>query len=153
MAAPYFYPAVTNGGALTTGTAPAAPANVPNLTFNVVAGAMYEFQAYIPWQATSTSGTLKACMGGTCTASMVAYTLALNIGVDGNASTWVQGSLNLGTTARSSAAASAANTTFWLVIRGRIVVTGSGTLTAQVGSGAGVINVQSGGHMMLQQVG
>jgi hypothetical protein len=152
MPAPYTFAAVTNGGTLTTGTAPATPANVPNLTVNVVAGATYEFQVFIPWQATSTSGTIKSCMGGTCTASMAVYSTNLNIGVDGNGSTWTQSGLTLGATARASAAATAATTTFWLVIRGRIVVTASGTLTAQVGSGAGVINVQSGGHMTLQQV-
>jgi hypothetical protein len=153
MPDPYVFPAVTNGGTLTTGTAPATPANVPNLTVSVVAGATYEFQVFIPWQATTTSGTVKSCMGGTCTASMAVYVTGVNIGVDGNASTWVQSGLTLGATARASVAATAASTTYWLAIRGRIVVTGSGTLTAQVGSGAGVINVQAGGHMTLQQVG
>lgn len=153
MVAPYNFADVTNGGTLTTGTAPATPANVPNLTVSVVAGATYEFQGYIPWQGTSTSATIKSCMGGTCTASMCVWTTNVNIGVDGNASTWVQSGLTLGSGARASAAAGAANTTYWVVIRGRIVVTTSGTLTAQIGSGAGVINVQSGGHMTLQQVG
>lgn len=152
MAAPYTFAAVTNGGTLTTATAPATPANVPNLTFNVVAGATYEFAAYIPWQATTTSGTIKTCMGGTCTASFAVYTTGVNVGVDGNSSQFVQSTLTLGATARASAAATVATTTYWAVIRGRVVVTASGTLTAQVGSGAGVINVQSGGHMTLQQV-
>jgi hypothetical protein len=143
---------ITNGGTLTTGTAPATPANVPNLTVNVTAGSTYNFTVYIPWQGTSTSATIKPCMAGTCTASFAVYTLNVNIGVDGNSSGFVHGSLGLGSSARASAAAGVASTTFWVAIRGTVVVSASGTLTAQVGSGAGVVNVQSGGYMTLQQV-
>lgn len=153
MPAPYYFPAVTNGGTLTTGTAPAVPANVPNLTFNVVAGATYEFEVFIPYQGTvAATATIKTCMGGTCTASFAAYTTGIQVGVDGNSSQFVQDALNLGATARPAAAAVAANTTYHVVIRGRVVVSASGTLTAQIGSGAGVINVQSGGVMTLVQV-
>lgn len=151
MPDPYVFTAITNGG--TISGAATTPANVPNLVYNVVAGGTYEFAAYVPWQAGTASATVKSCMGGTCTASMVVYATALNIGVDGNGSTWVQSSLTLGSGARASAAAVATATTYWITIKGRIVVTGSGTLTVQVGSGTGTINVQSGGHMTLQQVG
>lgn len=150
---PYVFPAVTNGGTLSVAAASTAPANVPNLTFNVVAGATYEFQAFVPWQATATTATIKPCMGGTATASFATYTVNINIGVDGNSSVFVHGSLNLGAGARQSTAASVATTTYWVVIRGRVVITASGTLTVQIGSGSGTgaINVQAGSHMTLQQ--
>jgi hypothetical protein len=151
---PYSFDQVTNGGTLSVAAASTTPANVPNLTFTVLAGCTYNFETFIPWQATTTTATLKSCMAGTCTASFIVYITAVNIGTDGNASNWLQSSLTLGAGARQSAAATVATTTYWVNQRGRITVSASGTLTAQIGSGTGTgaLNVQSGGVMTLVQI-
>lgn len=149
---PYYFDPITNGGTLTTGTAPAVPVNVPNLTFNMLAGSTYSFYIYVPYQGTvAATATVKACLGGTAVLSFCTVITGVNIGVDGNGSIWVQSSNTLGATARASVAVVAANTTYWVVTRGRAVCTTSGTLTMQIGSGAGVINVQAGGVMEVVQ--
>jgi hypothetical protein len=147
---PYYFDQVTNGGALSNpGT---TPANIPNLTYNVLAGCTYEFAVYVFWQGSATTTTAKFCMGGTCTSSLLNYTVALGVSTNGSASTFSCSVLNPGVGARASAVVVDINTNLTVSMRGRIVVSASGTLTAQAGTGVVTVNVQSGGIMTLTQV-
>jgi hypothetical protein len=147
MADPYeFTPAV--GSALTTTTSNQA---IPGLTQNVVTGATYLFEVHFYYQGgTASSSSFSATMAGTCTATMVAYHVAIQTNANGTSNHQTHSALNA--SASGASAVAAASTNYACVIRGAIKVSGSGTLTVQAKHVTAACTVQSGGVFTLRQV-
>lgn len=146
MADPYeFTPAI--GSSLTTTT---SNQNIGGLTQNVVTGATYLFEVHFYYQGSTTSASFSASMAGTCTATMVAYHVAIQTNANGTSNHQTHGALN--PSASGSSAAAAATTNYACCIRGSIKVSASGTLTVQAKHVTASCTVQAGGVFTLRQV-
>jgi hypothetical protein len=140
---------ITNGGSLTCTT---TFQNIPNLTFNLSAGATYRFHGYYLWRSVTTTGaTFMAGVGGTVTPSTLAFRANVQVNAGGGASAQAGNLLNNSAVA-ASAAAVQADTNFTVDIDGLIIVSSAGTLTLSAKHAVATAAVQSGGVFVLEQI-
>src|SRR2546426_6182360 len=109
----------------TTGT---SYVDIGNLTFNVDAGAFYRFEAYMVFTNTA-SCVFQPTIGGTCTATNIAYRVAIqNNNTNGGSNSQAQAALS-SPTGTPTGTAQAQTTACAAMIYGTIKVNAGGTLT------------------------
>jgi hypothetical protein len=144
---PYFS-FVNNGGSLTTTT---SYQTIPNLTFNLVAGGTYTFQAWLSYQGNATGAVFQPSVGGTVLPNIIEYACRFQTNVNGASNSQLQTALSSPTTPAGSAV-NAVGTTYGAFIDGLVVVGTAGTLTVQAKHATAACSVLSGGRFLLQQI-
>lgn len=144
---------VANGGAIATLTT--SFQDIPNMTFTLVPGATYRFEAYFNYQVTAgTSPTVAPAMGGTVTASFLDYRTSIATNNGGGSSSFVENVLS-NSNRQGSSVVSTVSANLPVLMSGMIVASAAGTLTAQMrlfGGTSPAGNVQSGGRFLLEQI-
>jgi hypothetical protein len=137
---------VSNGGSLACTT---TFTDIPNLSFFVSAAGTYRFDAYVNYQGTATSTTVCVGMGGTCTATFLAYRCSVATSTNGGTSSFTY---NVLAPTSGSATVGTISTNLPVVINGLIVVNAAGTLTVGAREGTVDATIQSGGRFTLEQL-
>lgn len=120
--------------------------NITGLSVDVIAGATYAFEAYLPGTST-TNGGAKFAIGGTSTATSISYS-----GAQYNTTTLNANSV---TTTKGNAVGASTTVFTYAVLRGTIVVNAAGTLTvqfAQNASHADTSSVYANGHFIVTRI-
>lgn len=144
-----YYSLITNGGPL---TCTSSFLDIPNLSFNLVAGATYRFRINYIWRSTATTGAiLKPSLGGTVIPSRLFYTYDVQVSTSGVLGTRGSTSLN-DDVVTNLGSAGQQNTDYGVLIRGQITVETTGTLTANALQKQGTAVIQSGGTFSLEEI-
>jgi hypothetical protein len=145
------YVQTVSGTSLTTTTTLTL---VPGLTLNVAAGGVYRFEAFMNWQANATTGVnLVIGVGGSATATSIAYQTAIQTVTDGTSNLKTIAALVSTTIAGASAPTVTATNFAAIITRGLIVVNAAGTFQVQARhTGASSAAVQTGGRFILEQL-
>lgn len=137
------------GSALITTTTLTA---IGNLSFNVVAGGVYRFEADLNYQASATTAVnLVIGVGGTATMTMISYQTAIQTATDGTSNLKSLAAL-VSTTVAGSGAPSVTGTNFNARMNGLCVVNAAGTFQVQARhTSTSAANIQAGGRFLLEQ--
>lgn len=146
MADNYEFPKISNGGSLACTT---SFVDIPNLSFNVLNGGVYEFEAYGFWSASATTTTVMFALGGTFTASFYNYRISIATNTTGGSSSFVSG---VKQPAGPSSAAVVAATNLPFIVSGLIVVNLAGTFTIAAKEGAIDATIVAGSRFHMRQV-
>lgn len=122
-------------------------AAVTGLSANVVAGGVYLFRSFLTYTPGATS-LIGCTMGGSCTATQVAYRVAIQRDSTPNTSTQAQAAIP--GTAPSPGALAAG--TWAITIDGFIKVNAAGTLEVQVKHTTASFTVTAGSVLVLDQI-
>lgn len=128
-------------------TTSATLADIPGLTYKLVAGATYKFKAVLNATPDVTGGQ-KYAMAGTATATNVVYQITT---IDNVADAVAIASRQ---TALASSAGQAGSTSSFTVIEGTIIVNAAGTLTVQFAqnTASGTSTILKGSSLSLQRI-
>jgi hypothetical protein len=143
----YKFPDITNGGALAT-MVTGTWTDIPNLVNTLVAGATYEWEAYLVWRASATTTNIAFGLGGTFTASYLSYRSNIATNSTGGSSSFV---CNAKQPSGVSGNAVVTATDLPVIVSGLLVVNAPGTFTIAAKEGAVDATIQAGGRLYMRQ--
>jgi len=147
MADPYSFAPVVLGSNQALAT---SLTDISGLSFNVVAGAAYRFEAFLNYVTVGTTVTVGFSMGGTLTEGLCCWNQDIHFSAAGG--TTSQTFATIPGAATPTGAITVAGTYALIISRGFVRVTTGGTLTIQgIRGGATSATIQSGSTFFLEE--